>query len=122
MIVKYITVQTDNIEEETIFFSSVLGFKLIGEFELWPNILCNLLSQENNSVQIALVPSQANLEGKSLVILNTENCLQSFNHIRKTDVKLVSDPHYSPAGMIGEFEDASGNHFILLEERIYEEI
>lgn len=122
MIMKYITVLTDNVAEETIFFSSVLGFKLFGEFELWPNVICNLLGQDYNDVRIAVVPRQANLEGKSLIILTTENCLQSFNHVRKSGVKIVSDPHYLPAGLIGEFESRVGNRFILLEERVYEEI
>jgi len=121
MKIKYVTVPSGNITEEETFFVRFLGFKHEGELELWPNIYCKLLSNNDNNTHIAIIPNRDALNQKSVIILNTENCLKQYHEIAKNGVVFNHKPHYVSSGMIAEFTDKEGNQFILLEERSYSE-
>jgi hypothetical protein len=122
MVVKYIAVLTDNIEEEELFFMSVLKYKMVGKIELWAGVNCKLMKLNDNSFNIILIPELIELKGKSIVIISTDSCLRDYHLIKNTEVKFKSGPQYLANGLSVEFENKSGNRFILLEEREYEEI
>jgi|GEM_PF-2559448 predicted enzyme related to lactoylglutathione lyase len=122
MVIKYVTLLTENIAEESTFFTSVLAFTPVGEMELWPGVNCRLFSSADQNTHFAIIPKPKNFDGKNVIILNTENCMQAFNDMQATGVEFVSDPYETAAGVIVEFKDKAGNHFVLLEERALEEL
>lgn len=122
MVVKYIAVISKNVEEEAAFFQSSLGYQLAGEIELWPQIICKILTINEGPSQVMLVPEPIANPFRNLIILSTDNCLKDYHHIKNSGVEFCTSPYYIANGMVAEFEDKSGNHFILLEEREYEEI
>ena len=47
---------------------------------------------------------------------------ENVNSFRKTKgVRFSEKPYYLPAGLAADFEDNNGNHFLMIEERNYEE-
>lgn len=122
MIIKYVAVRTNNIEEESDFLEEVLGYKKIREIELWEGIHCKLFSKDDHSFHLILIPAFAEFKGKSIIVLNTENCLEDYQKMKSSGVKFYGEPHFLGSGLLAEFEDSSGNRFVLLEEREYEEI
>lgn len=121
MVVKYISVLSDNATEDTEFFTSALGFEMTGEIEIWPNVHCRLVGLKDSGVYFAIIPRHDDLKDKSVIILNTDNCLYTFHKLKLSGVKFTAAPYYLPAGLFAEFEDSAGTRFILLEERVYEE-
>ena len=121
MRIKYITIPSGNIAEEETFFVKFLGFKHTGELELWPNVHCKLLSNNDTDIHVAIIPERCTSNQKAVIIFNTENCLKQYHEIIKNGVVFNHKPYYVSAGMIAEFTDKEGNQFILLEERSYTE-
>lgn len=122
MIIKYVAVQTHNMNEESNFLQDVLGYKVTREIELWEGVHCKLFSKNDHSFHLILIPGYVDFKGKSIIVLNTNNCLEDYHKMKSSGVKFQDEPHYLGSGLLAEFEDSSGNHFILLEEREYEEI
>jgi len=121
MRIKYVTVPSANIAEEESFFVKFLGFEHKGELELWPNVYCKLLSNNDSDTHIAIIPDNCTLNEKAVIIFNTENCLKQYHEITRSGVVFNHKPHYVSSGMVAEFTDKEGNQFILLEERSYTE-
>jgi predicted enzyme related to lactoylglutathione lyase len=121
MRIKYLTIPSGNTTEEEAFFVKFLGFKRIGELELWPDIRCKLLSKNDSDTHIAIIPDGCTLNQKAVIILNTDNCLQQYHESTKNGIVFDRKPYYVSTGMIAEFTDKQGNQFILLEERSYTE-
>jgi predicted enzyme related to lactoylglutathione lyase len=121
MKIKYVTVPSGDVAEEETFFVKSLGFEHKGELEIWPNIHCKLLSNNDSDIHIAIIPDRSILNSKAVVIFNTENCLKQYHEMAKNGVSFNHKPHYVSAGMTAEFTDKEGNQFILLEERSYTE-
>jgi predicted enzyme related to lactoylglutathione lyase len=119
MRIKYVTIPSGNTAEEEIFFVKFLGFKHNGDLELWPNVCCKLLSNNDSDIHIAIIPNTYILNQKAVIIFNTENCLKQYHEITKNGIVFNHKPYYVSAGMIAEFKDKEGNQFILLEERSY---
>ncbi len=121
MIVKYIPVFTDNVEDQSALFTITLGFRSEGEIEFWPGVKCKLFCIENTNLYFVVVPRRKANGAKGVIVLNTEDCLLAFNQLKNNGVKVVSRPYYLPAGLVAVLEDKTGNQLILLEERIYKE-
>ena len=121
MSIKYVTIPSENIAEEEFFFVNFLGFKHKGELELWPNVCCRLLSNNDSDTHIAIIPNKFILNQKAVIIFNTENCLKQYHESTQNGVFFNHKPYYVSAGMIAGFTDKEGNQFILLEERSYTE-
>ena len=121
MLLKYIPVITRSVEKETSLFLA-MGFKNLGEVMLWPNTVCRFISLNDDSFSIILIPERPEFEGKRIIFLTTDNCLKDYLYIKGAGIKFSTDPYYAPGGLVAEFEDDSGNYFVLFEERAYEEI
>lgn len=121
MKIKYVTIPSGNIAEEETFFVNFLGFQHTGDLELWPNVRCKLLSNNDSDIHVVIIPDSCTLNQKAVIIFNTENCLKQYHEITKNGVVFNHKPYYVSAGMIAEFTDKEGNQFILLEERSYTE-
>lgn len=109
--------QADNLE----FVNSFLGWQLVKELELWPGVSCSVYSSSGSILQIVLIPSRSPVSGKNVIIISTTHCLRDFHEMRKKGVAFKTEPEYGDYGLKAEFEDHSGNYFILLEQRDYED-
>ncbi|MGZ3836195.1 MAG: hypothetical protein ACXVB0_21950, partial [Mucilaginibacter sp.] len=71
---------------------------------------------------IVLIPETESLKGKRVVLLNTEQCLKDCISLKKSEHQDNVNAYYTQDGLLATFQDNSDNHFILFEERTYEEI
>lgn len=53
------------------------------------------------------------------IILNTDDCLNDYHSLKTAGVNFHNEPQYLPIGLGAEFSDPLGNHYLLIEERIY---
>ena len=113
--IKYITVTAENIEQESEVFIDILGFESTGELELRPDFRCKLFSHRGQDLYVALIPERG--WKRNFVIFNTQNCVMSYHELRTTGVRFLAEPYHVTSGLVAEFEDNTGNRFVLLEER-----
>ncbi|MXV17036.1 VOC family protein [Hufsiella ginkgonis] len=55
------------------------------------------------------------------LIINTDDCLKDYNELLQKGISPGQKPQYTAMGLAVTIEDASGNKYVLLEEREYEE-
>lgn len=113
--IKYITVTAENVEQESEVFIDILGFEPTGALELRADFRCKLFSHHEQDLYVALIPEHG--WGRNFVIFNTKNCLMSYHEMRTIGVSFLAEPYYVTSGLVAEFEDNTGNRFVLLEER-----
>jgi len=111
---KYITVTAENTEDEFKLFTDMLGFEFKGTITLTPDIPCSLFYHRTDGAYIALMP-ECNARN-NIMILNTSDCLSSYHELRRKGIRFLYAPNYVWLGWVAEFEDETGNRFVLLEE------
>jgi len=121
MKIKHVTVFVKNMEEAVGFFTEKLGFSA-GENALFDEKSNEVPIRINNTDQyLNLVIDKDNAGFKSRVVLNTEDCLKDYHHLKTQGVDFKNQPQYLSSGLYAEFYDNYGNEFVLLEERDYTE-
>lgn len=119
MKIKYIPVFTDDIEKQVNFFTESLGFEVCGKKSFLPDQESVLIKTNSPDVFITIVKDTVREYGRSRIILNSYDCLSDYHTLKMAGVIFYKEPQYLPMGLGVEFEDPSGNHYLLIEERIY---
>jgi predicted enzyme related to lactoylglutathione lyase len=120
MRVKYIPVFTEDINEQTDFLTRKLGFKISDKKLTYENNECRAIEAGADTYFILIERTQGP-GSKNHIILNTEDCLNDYHALKTNGVAFLSEPQYLPTGLAANFSDNSGNSFLLLEERNYNE-
>jgi hypothetical protein len=123
MKIQYISIfANNNMEEQLGFLTEKLGFQVTKKIHLDASFEGFLLQQPSDaSLQISLIDSERTTGHATIVILNTLDCIKDYHQLKVAGVHFTAGPSYTPSGMFAKFEDPSGNSYILLEERVYEE-
>jgi catechol 2,3-dioxygenase-like lactoylglutathione lyase family enzyme len=119
MKIKYIPVFTDDIEKQVSFFTENLGFEVCGKKSFLPDQESVLIKTNSPDVFITIVKDTVREYGRGRIILNSYDCLSDYHALKMAGVIFYKEPQYLPMGLGAEFEDPSGNHYLLIEERIY---
>ena len=122
MRVKYIPVFTDNIDEQLNFFTCNLGFKVSENRLIYEDVECKTIETGSPDTFFVLVKRKASHDVKNCIILNTDDCLNDYHRLKTGGVVFFAEPQYSSIGLATYFSDKSGNKFLLLEERNYDEL
>jgi predicted enzyme related to lactoylglutathione lyase len=119
MRLKYVPVYAGNFEEQLRFYTDKLGFKIIDNIPFYEDAECTLLETGNYDVLLAISKRNLHTSFKTCIILNTDDCLNDHHMLKASGVDFCTEPQYQPIGLVAEFADPSGNRFLLLEERNY---
>ncbi len=119
MKIKYIPVFTDDIEKQVNFFTESLGFEVCGKKSFLPDQESVLIKTNSPDVFITIIKDTIREYGRGHIILNSYDCLSDYHALKMAGVIFYKEPQYLPMGLGVEFEDPSGNHYLLIEERIY---
>ncbi|WP_293302154.1 hypothetical protein [Pedobacter sp. UBA4863] len=108
-------VKIGSLTQAIIFFRDFLGM----EVELLDQTTC-IASKPDDGMTIVLseetCPSQTNQ-----IQINTEDCIEQYCLLKSKGVLFKQAPTYFTEGLMAEFTDGFGNHFFLLESRMYNE-
>ena len=119
MKIKYLSVFTNNVEQQVTFFTEILGFEVYGKRKLMPDEEGILIKTNSPELFIiVLTDSESNYQ-RSRIIINSQDCLNDYHNLKMSGVVFNNEPHYLPSGLGAEFSDPSGNQYLLLEERNY---
>ncbi|WP_448702647.1 VOC family protein [Mucilaginibacter sp. AW1-3] len=122
MKIKHVTIFVKDMGEAVDFFTKKLGFTPAGN---------DTSDQQGDEVPIRisdtdqyfnLVADKSKTGFKTRVILNTEDCLKDYHHLKTQGIDFKNQPQYLDTGLCAEFNDNYGNEYILLEERNYDEL
>jgi hypothetical protein len=119
MKIKYIPVFTDDIEKQVSFFTENLGFEVCGKKIFLPNQESILIKTNSPDVFIAILKDDTREYGRGRIILNSYDCLSDYHALKMSGVVFYNEPQYLPMGLGAEFFDPSGNQYLLIEERSY---
>jgi hypothetical protein len=122
MKIKYIPVFTDNIDKQVSFFTENLGFEVCGKKSFLPGQESILIKTNHPDVFIAIHKDTMREYGRGRIILNSYDCLSDYHALKMAGVIFYNEPQYLPMGLGAEFRDPSGNHYLLIEERAYNDI
>lgn len=117
--IKYIPIFVNDIEQGLQFFKQKLGFEIMEKIELNN---ADYFPIRINGMYLGLTLDKENTGFKTRVILNTDDCLKDYHNMKTAGVDFKTQPQYLAIGLAAEFSDTYGNHYILLEERNYNEI
>ena len=119
MKIKYLPVFTNDIEKQIAFFTENLGFEVYGKKCLLPDQESVLIRTNSPDLFIIILMDADKHFGRGLVIINTHDCLNDYYNLKMAGVVFDNEPHYLPMGLGAEFSDPSGNQYLLIEERSY---
>lgn len=119
MKIKYLPVFTNDIEKQVIFFTTNLGFEIYGKKHIFSGQESILIKTHSPDIFIAIVADAANEYRRGHIVLNSDDCLSDYHHLKMAGVIFCSEPQYLPLGLGIEFIDPSGNRYLLIEERSY---
>jgi catechol 2,3-dioxygenase-like lactoylglutathione lyase family enzyme len=119
MKIKYIPVFTNDIEKQVTFFTDNLGFEVYGKKKLLPDQEGILIKTNSPDLFIVLLTDTDERQVRGQIIINSHDCLSDYHNLKMTGVVFNNEPHYLPMGLGAEFSDPSGNQYLLIEERSY---
>ncbi|MDO3628618.1 VOC family protein [Mucilaginibacter sp. BT774] len=119
MKIKYIPVFTDDIEKQVAFFVENMGFEFYGKKSLLPDQESVLIRTNSPDLFIVILMDADKEFGRGRIIVNTHDCLNDYHNLKMAGVVFHNEPHYLPMGLGAEFYDPSGNQYLLIEERSY---
>jgi predicted enzyme related to lactoylglutathione lyase len=119
MKIKYIPVFTDDIEKQVAFFTENLGFELFGKKSLLPDREGILIKPNSPDLFIVVLTDPDKGQARGRIIINSHDCLSDYHNLKMAGVVFTNEPHYLPMGLGAEFSDPSGNQYLLIEERSY---
>jgi len=119
MKIKYIPVFTDDIEKQAAFFTENLGFEVCGKKDLLPDQEGILIKTNSPDLFIIVMTAPDRAYARSQIIINSFDCLSDYHNLKMAGVVFFNEPHYLPWGLGAEFSDPSGNQYLLIEERSY---
>lgn len=111
-----------DIDEAIGFFTEKLGFSTDDSAAFDARNKQVPIRINNTDQYLNLVVDKEKAGFKTRVILNTEDCLKDYHHLKTQGVDFKNQPQYLSAGLYAEFNDNYGNEFVLLEERNYNEL
>ena len=119
MEIKYVTLYAHSINSEVEFCTGKLGFRVLKRTKILNQKECVILIKENESLGIMLVESDKKNDPGTTITLNTSDFLKDHFELKGNGISFLSEPEYTPAGIAAAFDDPSGNHWVLIEERDY---
>ncbi len=122
MKIKHIMVFVKDMDEAIGFFTEKLGFSADDSAAFDAHNKQVPIRINNTDQYLNLVVDKEKAGFKTRVILNTEDCLKDYHHLKTQGVDFKNQPQYLSAGLYAEFNDNYGNEFVLLEERNYNEL
>ena len=111
---KYKVLFVKSEEASVNFFVSQLGFQEYQPIEI-DGRACPVLQDQHNGL-MAFVDDSCNA---AVNVLNTDDCLRDYCFFKHNNVPITGRPEYDQQGLRVGFNDPSGSHFVLLEERNY---
>jgi catechol 2,3-dioxygenase-like lactoylglutathione lyase family enzyme len=122
MKIKHVMVFVKDMEEAIGFFTQKLGFSAadVVVFDTRNNQVPIRINNADQYLNLVVDKEKAGF--KTRIILNTEDCLKDYHHLKTQGVDFKNQPQYLSAGLYAEFNDNYGNEFVLLEERNYNEL
>ena len=124
MRIKYVSVFSKNVKEEIDFLTNKLGFMVKKTLHLQEGLEACVLESKtfgDDGTKLLVINAPILNYNKTVVILNTLDCIRSYHELKSSGIFFAKGPYYTQTGMSVEFEDPSGNNYILLEERDYED-
>lgn len=112
---KYKVVFVSCITASREFFTGRVGFRE-QEVLLIDGKDCPVLQMYDSSFLMLVEKEQREAD---MIIIYTEDCLRDYHWLRQKEVAGLGQPVYLPEGLSIEFQDPSGNRFMLLEKRDY---
>lgn len=119
MKIKYIPVFTNDIEKQVAFFTENLRFEVCGKKNFLPDREGILIKTNNPDLFIVVLTHADKEYSRSQIIINSHDCLNDYHNLKMAGVVFFNEPHYLPMGLGAEFFDPSGNQYLLIEERSY---
>jgi len=119
--VNYLPVFVKNLQTEIDFYTSKLGFELLGDGIYHNDNQCKLVKAGDNTIIGIIEDPQSNDGYKSKMLLNTPDLLHDYHQLRLAGIEFMNKPQYSTNGLSAQFADKSGNSYILFEHRNYQD-
>lgn len=121
--IKYIPVYTQDIDSEVEFFIKYFNLIYSGKIHVSEDVEGVLLKLDT-SIELYLLFIPTGAEGKNAapdykIIMNTNNCIKEYLTMKNSGVEFDARPQHLPVGLAANFKVADGNHYLLLEERDY---
>lgn len=67
------------------------------------------------------LPLNAAADSREPMLIYTDDCLSDYFELKTSGVHFITEPQYTPRGLMAEFTDKWGNYYKMLEERFYED-
>lgn len=119
MKIKYIPVFTNDIEKQIAFFTENLGFEVCGKKDLLSGQEGVLIKTNSPDLFLVVLTDADSAYARSQIIINSYDCLSDYHNLKLAGIVFFNEPHYLPMGLGAEFSDPSGNQYLLIEERSY---
>ena len=119
MRIKHISVFVNNMEAGVDFFKNKLGFEVVNKGTI--NEMDYTVIKVDDLFLSVTVPEQ-DAGFKTRLILNTDDCLKDYHHLKAAGIIFKTEPQYLTVGLAAEFNDDYDNQYILLEERNYNDV
>ena len=122
MKIKYIPIFTEDVESQVRFFTDNLGFEVYGKKNILASRECIIMQTTSPDIFILIAKDHGYDDRKCSIVVNTDDCLNDYHHLKLAGIQFCKDPQYTSTGLRAEFVDPSGNHCLLIEERNYDNL
>jgi hypothetical protein len=107
---------------EVDFCTDKLGFKVFKHTRVLNEKECVILISPKEALGLMVIESDQKYDLGATVTLNTNDFLKDHFELKSHGISFLSEPEYTAAGIAAAFEDPSGNRWVLIEERDYNDI
>lgn len=121
--IKYIPLYSKNVDAEVEFFIQHFGLIHAGKILINTDIEGVLVKLDaDKELYLLFIPSERKVDPSNFkIIINTNDCLKEYLAMKNEGVEFEERPHYLSSGLAACFKLSEGSHFLLLEERNYDE-
>jgi predicted enzyme related to lactoylglutathione lyase len=119
MNIKYVMLSVDDIDQQIAFLNK-MDYTYKGTVHLKNGITGHIMQPPVSMTGFVLIKA-AEHQQIATIVLDSDNCLKDYHELKTKGVQFSAKPYYLPAGLAADFEDNNGNHFLMIEERNYEE-
>jgi hypothetical protein len=112
----HIKLWAESAEKVIGFLVQILEFEVINSDYSFEDEKGTLLTSRYGNMLFVIQGNS--IQHKKPVTINTSDCLKACFRLSAYGLKTINQPYYTDNGLAAEVLDQSGNHYILMEERI----
>ncbi|OEH93103.1 VOC family protein [Bacillus solimangrovi] len=111
-----VAVYVDDQQKAKDFWTNKVGFEVVAEFPMGPNVSWIEVAPKNAQTRLVLYPKsmmQGSESMKASIVLECDNVFDTYEQLKINGVQFIDEPKEMQWGTFVQFRDEEGNQYLL---------